>query len=204
MLTANLCPNQSSTDAKGSTPNITNRMHVLIDLFSSHFTRFEPTHIIFNDAMTMKLTARHPLRKTFKRVAMIHTAEQLPFGPFCQGIDGHCLSPRIEASMLPKLDGIWAVSRAIQDYAMKYGSLKTTFLVHSTFTYLDLETKKLPRVRHNIDKLAVGMVNPCPHKGEDILLGLAKDLPGTKFIAWVSWGSSEDRLQRLRELPNIE
>lgn len=70
MSTADLCPTQLPTDAKGTTPNITSRIQILLDLFSSHFTRFEPTHIIFNDAMTMKLTANHPLRKTFKRVAM--------------------------------------------------------------------------------------------------------------------------------------
>ena len=195
---------QAATDADGNTHSISGRLKALIGLFSQHIGRYQPTHIIFNDAMTMKLTATHPGRGSFKRVAIIHTAEQLPFGPYCQGIAGHCLSPRMEGSMLPALDGIWAVSRAIRDYSMQYGGLQTEFLVHSTLTYMDLESKQLPRVRNNVDKTAVGMVNPCPHKGLDILLGLARALPDTKFITWVSWGSREEHIQQLHELPNIE
>lgn len=178
-------------------------MRTLVNLFSEHLSRFEPTHVVFNDALTMKVAANHPLRPWFKRIGTIHTAEQLPFGPYSQGILGHCLSPKFEVGMLHDLDGIWSVSKAIQDYSKKYGNLDTKFLIHSPLTYLD-SNRQMPLVRYNIDKVAVGMVNPCPHKGMDILVALAKELPHIKFATWASWGSGAEHLETLNSIPNIE
>ncbi|KAK4097999.1 glycosyltransferase family 4 protein [Parathielavia hyrcaniae] len=179
------------------------RMQVLVKFFSDHITEFKPTHVIFNDPITMKITDTHPERKTFKRVNIIHTAEQLPFGPFCAGVDGHCLSPRVENAMLRKLDGIWSVSMAVKEYAWKYGQLVTTFLVHPPSTYLDQATGGMPVVRNNIDKEDIGMVNPCPHKGLSILVALARKFPHMNFVTWRSWGSRTAHLQQLQALPNV-
>jgi hypothetical protein len=178
------------------------RMESLVHIFSSHITDFKPTHVIFNDPITMKVTAFHPERQTFKRVNIIHTAEQLPFGPFCAGVDGHCLSPKIEDAMLRDLDGIWSVSQAVKDYAWTYGRLDTTFLVHPVSTYLD--KGRMPIVRNNIDRDEIGMVNPCPHKGLSILIALAKRFPHQKFVTWKSWGSRTVHLDQLRTLPNVK
>jgi glycosyltransferase involved in cell wall biosynthesis len=177
-------------------------MKALVKLWSNQIHRFEPTHVVFNDALTMKVSAHHALRPTFKRIGIIHTAEQLPFGPFSQGIQGHCLSPKFEESLLRDLDGIWSVSKSIQEYTKIFGNLDTTFLVHSPLTYLDSK-RQMPLVRNNIDKVAVGMVNPCPHKGMDILIGLAKALPHIKFVSWASWGSGDEHLEVLNAIPNI-
>ncbi|KAK1759877.1 hypothetical protein QBC47DRAFT_420723 [Echria macrotheca] len=191
-------------DADGNIHNVNQRIETIVKLFSKYISQFKPTHVIFNDALTMKVAAYHPLRKTFKSVAVIHTAEQLPFGPFCQGIDGHCLSPKLEDNMLRELDGIWAVSRAIQNYCMTYGDLDTTFLVHSNLTYLDVNTGGMPRVRNNVDKIDVGMVNPCPHKGLPILLELAEQLPHINFVTWRSWGTDDAHVDQLSSLANVK
>ncbi|KAK4156559.1 glycosyltransferase [Chaetomidium leptoderma] len=180
------------------------RMQTLVRLFSSHITAFKPTHVIFNDPITMKITAFHPVRNTFKRVNIIHTAEQLPFGPFVAGVDGHCLSPKVENDMLRKLDGIWSVSMAVKEYASTHGSLATKFLVHPPMTYLDKVAGGMPVVRNNIDKDEIGMVNPCPHKGLSILVALAKKFPDMKFVTWKSWGSRTVHLDQLRALPNVK
>jgi hypothetical protein len=180
------------------------RMNSLVTFFSSHIKTFEPTHVIFNDPITMKVTEGHSERKTFKRINIIHTAEQLPFGPFVAGVDGHCLSPRVENDMLRDLDGIWSVSVAVKDYAWTYGRLATTFLVHPPMTYLDTATGGMPVVRNNIDKDEIGMVNPCPHKGLSILVALAKKFPHMKFVTWKSWGSRAVHIEELEALPNVK
>ncbi|KAK3349789.1 hypothetical protein B0T25DRAFT_582651 [Lasiosphaeria hispida] len=182
----------------------TERIKSLIHLFSTQIKEFRPTHVMFNDALTMSITCTHEDRALFKRVAIIHTAEQLPFGPFCAGIDGHCVSAKLENKMLRDLDRIWSVSKAIQSYAKEHGNLHTEYFVHSTRTYMDAETGAMPLVRHNVDKDEVGMINPCPHKGLSILLALAKSLPDIKFVTWKSWGSEPQHLAQLEALPNIE
>lgn len=194
----------SSANAHFQDRCITQRMQTLIDIFSEHITAFRPTHVVFNDPVTMKVTADHALRSTFKRINVIHTAEQLPFGPYCNGILGHCSSPVVEDQLLRELEGIWVVSKAIRDYAWQYGKLKTTFLVHSPLTYLDARTGGMPFQRYNIDKVEVGMVNPCPHKGLSILIELAKRLPQIQFVTWSSWGSGKKHLAELEALPNMK
>lgn len=198
------------------------RLYTLTRLFQWHIRNFRPTHVIFNDALTMKLThemtyaARIPEAMAtfpagyeeyrpidFKRVAVIHTAEQLPFGPYCGKIFGHCTSPEAEDNLLRGLDGVWAVSKAIQNYAWLYGELDTTFMVHSTLSYMDKNTNKVPAIRNNVDKFEVGMVNPCPHKGLSILIDLAKKMPNVNFVVWISWGSQKGHMQQLRALPNM-
>jgi len=142
-------------------------------------------------------------RIDFKRVAVIHTAEQLPFGPYCGKIFGHCTSPAVEDELLRGLDGVWSVSRAIQDYAWVYGRLQTTFMVHSTLSYLDKNTNDMPARRNNVRKFEVGMVNPCPHKGLPIFIEVAKRMPHVRFVVWTSWGSQREHVRQLRALPNM-
>ncbi|KAK3987986.1 hypothetical protein QBC44DRAFT_351449 [Cladorrhinum sp. PSN332] len=183
---------------------LSHQMQHVVRIFSTNIADFRPTHVIFNDALTMKITAVHPVRSTFKRVSVVHSAEQLPFGPYCAGVSGHCLSARIENDLLRNVDGIWAVSRAIQDYAWEHGRLKTKFLVHSRNTFLSNKTRGLPIIRNNVDRDEVGMINPCPYKGLSIVLALAKRLPQIKFVTWESWGSEPEHIEMLRSLPNVQ
>ncbi|KAK3361564.1 UDP-Glycosyltransferase/glycogen phosphorylase [Lasiosphaeria ovina] len=176
----------------------------LVNLYTASITEFRPTHVVFNDAMTMKIASLHPDRAKFKRVVVVHTAEQLPFGPYCSGLPGHCMSAEKEDVMLRDVDGIWVVSRAIHDYALKYGNLETKFLNHSTMTYLDSKTGGIPERRRNENKDDVGLINPCPYKGLAILVALAKKLPHVNFVTWASWGSKPEHKELLQSLPNVK
>jgi hypothetical protein len=135
----------------------------------------------------LKLTSVMSLPSHTHRFVIVHTAEQLPFGPFAGGIPGSACSVR-ELELLEKVDGIWAVSRKIQEYASIHGGLKTTFLLHHPWNYLIGDQHVLPRRRHNWGTHTVLMVNPCPVKGSDILIGVARQCPEVKFLALSSWG----------------
>ena len=174
-------------------------------MFLSSITyRFQPTHILFNDALPLKLTSVMALPSHVHRAFIIHTAEQLPFGPFAGGVSGGACSPR-EHQLLQEVDAIWSVSQTIQKYAAEHGNLATQFILHHPWNYLDDNTHKLPRQRHNWDKENVLMVNCCPLKGSDILLDLASRCPEFKFLVVSSWGSKEypEAQKALAELANI-
>lgn len=54
---------------------------------------FSPTHIISNDGLSMEATsAREMPNLNVCRIGVIHTAEQLPFGPFAGGMPGDASS----------------------------------------------------------------------------------------------------------------
>jgi hypothetical protein len=170
---------------------------------NTHLALFQPTHIIFNDSLSLNATLSMPLDVDAHRIFVIHCAEQLPFGPYAGGLTESACSPR-ELDLLRDVDGIWAVSQAIKDYAYKHGQLETTFLVHDPWTYLDERTHQLPRQYHNWTNQIVGMINPSQVKGVKILLDLAKRLPRVKFAAWKSWGFDDDIRKQLEAMPNIE
>jgi hypothetical protein len=110
------------------------------------------------------------------RIGIIHTAEQLPFGPYAGGVPGHVSSPS-EHNLLQQLDGIWSVSNAIKQYALTHGQLRSTFFVHHPWTYLEEKKHGLPVHLHNWDKKYIGMINPCPVKGGQIVVDIAKLCP---------------------------
>jgi hypothetical protein len=60
---------------------------------SSTIYKFDPTHIIFNDSPPLKLTSLMLLPADVRRVFIVHTAEQLPFGPFCGAIPRSACPP---------------------------------------------------------------------------------------------------------------
>ncbi len=179
-------------------------MAALVKMWSTQIAEFRPTHVVFNDGLTMKITKQMLSNSglKFKRVCVVHSSEQLPFGPFCGRLSGHCLSASSENEMLRELDGIWTVSKGIHDYALAHGNLKTTFFVHSTWTYL--EGGKTPMRRNNVDKTEVGLINACALKGLPIFVELAKRLPHVQFATWTSWGTKQVHLDQLRELPNVK
>lgn len=136
------------------------------------------------------------------RINVIHTAEQLPFGPFAGGVPGQASSTS-ELKHLKMLDGIWSVSQAIKQYAFKQGQLQTNFFVHHPWTYLEERNHTLPCHLHNWDKKFIGMINPCAVKGLPILVNLAKSGPQYDFLVYKSWGFDDKVGKQLSELQNI-
>src|SRR4051794_679707 len=121
----------------------------LILFMSWTLYKFNPTHTVFNDGLALKLTDLLPLG--FKRAYIIHTAEQLCFGPYAGGIEGGAYSSE-EYQLLQNVDGIWSVSRTIQKYAAEHGPLMTTFMYHHPWNYLVDGTHAFPRRRYNWDR----------------------------------------------------
>lgn len=136
------------------------------------------------------------------RIAVVHTAEQLPFGPFAFGIPGQS-STVGEVELLRRMDGVWSVSQVIKDYALEHGQLESRFLVHHPWTYLVGDNHEIPKHLSNWDKKHIAMVNPCPVKGASIFVDLAKACPQYDFLAFMSWGASEKVVNQIKAQPNI-
>ncbi|KAM0234622.1 hypothetical protein ACHAP5_010016 [Fusarium lateritium] len=164
---------------------------------------FSPTHIISNDGLSMQASFAPDLAYLgMRRIVVVHTAEQLPFGPFAGGMPGHSCTAR-EADLLHRLDGIWSVSEVIRKYALDYGQLQTRFLFHHPWTYLVGKEHELPRPLSNWDKGFVGMINPCAVKGSSIFLDLARACPKLDFLAYLSWGTGDRIVKQMEDLANI-
>ncbi|CAN9239385.1 unnamed protein product [Alternaria alternata] len=147
------------------------RLHDFVSFLQDEINKFSPTHIIFNDGLSMQATSALQMpRINARRIAVIHTAEQLPFGPFAGGMPGMLSSPH-ESKLLQELDGIWSVSEAIKRYAIDHGKLQTSFFVHHPWTYLEERNHELPLRLDNWNKKFIGMINPCPVTGAEILCG---------------------------------
>ncbi|KIW11002.1 hypothetical protein PV08_10301 [Exophiala spinifera] len=179
------------------------QVQVFLHFLDMHIYRFEPTHVIFNDGLMLKATSIIPSLRDVSRNLIVHTAEQLPFGPFAGGIPGASYSTG-EHKLMRGVDAIWAVSECIRNYAQKHGQIESTFHIHHPWTYLDSKTHALPTRRENWDKTAIGFVNPCPVKGSSIFRDLAKRCPEFKFVALSSWGINPQVEAELREVPNID
>ncbi|KAM0084365.1 hypothetical protein ACKRZS_003400 [Fusarium odoratissimum] len=174
-----------------------------ISFLQREIRRFSPTHIISNDGLSMKASLASELAHlTMSRIAVVHTAEQLPFGPFAGGVPGHSSTTR-EADLFQQLDGIWSVSDAIRNYALEHGQLQTRFLVHHPWTYLVGKDHEMPSRLFNWDKKFVAMINPCPVKGSCIFVNLARACPQLEFLTYMSWGADDATVKQMEDLPNM-
>jgi len=169
--------------------------------------------VIFNDAFANIVTANLPtLREDAARVEVIHTMEQLPAGPFCGGISGGART-RAELPFFKELDGLVAVSKAVQNYAKNHCDLQAEMIPNHAWSYKDKETGDWPRYRKNFAKQNVVMINPALVKGYEIFLGMAREnkqrvvennwdellnRPVYNLMAYSSWGSKPDMVRDLQ------
>jgi len=112
-----------------------------------HLHQFKPTHVIFNDAFASVVTANVPaIREKTVRVEVIHTLKQLPVGPYAGGISGGAQTPA-ELPLFRHLDGLVAVSIAVQKYAKEHCGLETEMIPNHAWSYKDKDTGDWPRFR---------------------------------------------------------
>jgi hypothetical protein len=179
------------------------RLSDFVSFLQKEITHFSPTHIICNDGLSMQASsARQMPNLNTCRIGVVHTAEQLPFGPFAGGMPGHASSPR-EYDLLGQLDGIWSVSKAINRYALEHGQLRTSTFAHHPWTYLEEKKHEVPVYLDNWDKKFIGMVNPCAVKGAQILINLAKASPQFDFLVYKSWGFDDEVGKQMKDLQNM-
>lgn len=179
------------------------RLLDFVSFLQREITHFSPTHVISNDGLTMQASSAMAFPNlNLCRIGIVHTAEQLPFGPFAGGVPGMSTSAR-ELDLLRQCNGIWSVSNAIQQYALKYGDLQTTFLLHHPWTYLGETKHEMPLRLRNWNKRFVGMINPCVVKGSQILVDLAKACPQFEFLVYKSWGFNDTIGSQTKDLRNM-
>ena len=162
--------------------------------------RFNPTHTLFNEPFTMKMTSMTPLCTSTRRIFIIHQTEQLPFGPFSH------LESETEHFMLKDLDGIWAVSKAIEKHTRLHGALQSTFIPHHPWNYYHQHSHCLPHRFYNGHRDVVLMVNPCLVKGSSIFMELARRCPHYRFVALSGLGVQmyPELRAELEQFHNIE
>ncbi|KAK5106310.1 hypothetical protein LTS08_000428 [Lithohypha guttulata] len=179
-----------------------------------HIIDFNATHVVFNDAFASVATCNllADIQAGIARVEVVHTLEQLPTGPYAGGISGGAQCPE-ELRLFKELDGLIAVSKAVQRYAKDHCGLHAEMIPNHAWSYKDKETSDWPRYRSNFAKQNVVMINPAWVKGYDIFLAMARDnaqrkvennwdalldRPVYNFIAYLGWGSSPKMVQDLK------
>ncbi|WP_327002972.1 glycosyltransferase [Dactylosporangium sp. NBC_01737] len=129
------------------------------------------------------------LRATPGRVVyLVHTLQQLPFGPraFYPNDSG--------LRLVRRAAGVVAVSGAARDYVRAYGELDPTLIHPPVYG---------PGPWPASTGDAVTMVNPCGFKGLPVLLGLADACPQVPFLAVPTWGTTAGDRADLARRPNI-
>ncbi|WBB53729.1 glycosyltransferase family 4 protein [Verrucosispora sp. WMMD573] len=126
-----------------------------------------------------------------KVVYLIHTIQQLPFGP-------RAFYPNPAATdLIRKVRAVVAVSEAAEAYAARHGGLRSTVIRPHIYPVVP------PFRDEQVARPYVTMINPCAVKGIDIFLAVADRLPEVAFQAVLSWGGDDADVQRLRDRPHI-
>jgi glycosyltransferase involved in cell wall biosynthesis len=131
------------------------------------------------------------LRHTSRVVYLARTTLVLPFGP-------HCAMPSQRGTqLLHSVAGVIVVSEFLRDYFKRWAGIESTIVPISPSG-----PGPFPSLG-NFDSGFVMMVNPCLYKGLPIFLKLAKAMPDVSFAAVPTWGTTQDDLEQLKQLPHM-
>ncbi len=124
-------------------------------------------------------------------VLLLQTVTNAPFGPLS-------LAPsRAHARRMREARAVVAISRFLQSYLARHGSLAATVL--SLPVYGEGPFPALG----GFDRRYVTMLNPCLEKGVDLFLALAQAMPEVDFAAVRGWGTDSAVLCSLEREPNV-
>jgi glycosyltransferase involved in cell wall biosynthesis len=130
-------------------------------------------------------------RRTDRIVYLVHTLQQLPFGP------GSFHPSEAATGLIRRATGIVSVSRAAQDYVRRWADLPSKLIYPDVYGAATVRTPDPARQRY------VTIVNPCAYKGIDVFLALADALPQVSFLAVNSWGTTDADRRELVARANI-
>jgi len=125
-------------------------------------------------------------------VYLVHSPNCLPFGPLS------FFPSQRGTSLLARASLVIAVSEFAASYVEQWSSIRSErfyFPAYGLPPFTSMGSFTAPYIT---------MVNPSSYKGIDIFLKLAELRPHWKFMAIPTWGTTEEDLQRLASLPNIE
>ncbi|KAJ3036372.1 hypothetical protein HDV00_002788 [Rhizophlyctis rosea] len=139
---------------KSQNPYLTSLTHYI----HKNLQTCRATHIVFNESTTLKITTHPSTPSSLTRIFICHAFEHLPFGPYA-GVGGFLSSTSpIEHERLRSIEGIWAVSKALEVYVKKEGGIeRVTTLPNHPLVYGD--DWDGVRVRKNFGKGVVGVIN---------------------------------------------
>ena len=151
---------------------------------------FEPDWTILETQDSLAIEAALEAEPS-RVIYLCHTSTNLPFGPDCIAPDPS------QAELLKKVGNSLTVSRYMKDYLKRWGGLEAESLYWPSYG-----PGPFPRFS-NFDSGYVTLVNPCAAKGQPIFLELAKRLSEIEFAAVPTWGTTEEDLAALKQLPNV-
>jgi len=125
-------------------------------------------------------------------VYLVHSPNCLPFGPLS------FFPSQRGTSLLARVSLVIAVSEFAASYVEQWSSIRPErfyFPAYGLPPFAFMGSFAAPYIT---------MVNPSSYKGIDIFLRIAELRPHWEFMAIPSWGTTEEDLQRLASLPNIE
>ncbi|SEH00747.1 Glycosyltransferase involved in cell wall bisynthesis [Nonomuraea solani] len=129
------------------------------------------------------------LRATPDRVVyLVHTLQQLPFGP------GAFYPSAAGLRMVRRAAGAVAVSRAARAHCLRHAALDAKLIYPPIYGTAPAKTTTATHVT---------MINPCGYKGLPIFLALADARPDVRFLAVPTWGTTDADQAELSRRPNI-
>ncbi|ORX92131.1 UDP-Glycosyltransferase/glycogen phosphorylase [Basidiobolus meristosporus CBS 931.73] len=181
------------------------------NLIRKEVRQFQPSHFLYSDLISQFAASEFmPQEKSgIKTIAITHVTNILPFGP--QDVNPvisatwpEDFNPTYTKLLESKVTGVWAVSKAVQEYIYRYGSTRIP-VKHFPLHPSRFDVANAPKYA-NFDnpEARVLAINPGTLKGFSIFYPLAVAMPDTKFLAVRSWDVSEYQASQLADLPNVE
>ncbi|MFD7732804.1 glycosyltransferase family 4 protein [Kitasatospora phosalacinea] len=124
-------------------------------------------------------------------VYLVHTIQQLPFGP------GAFHPSEAGTRLVRRAARLVAVSDAAAAYLREHAGLAAEVVRPQVYGAGPFPLLGRP------GQGAVTMVNPCGYKGISVLLGLADARPGMPFLAVPTWGADAADRAELARRPNV-
>ena len=153
---------------------------------------FRPDWIVVSDGKRRELLEGALRAASERTVVLVHTVDQLPFGPLALESDAH------QARLFHRARAIIVVSRFGGRYIARHAGLDTQLLrlpAYGEGPFEDLS---------NFSEGYLTMINPCVEKGLPIFLALAAERTDLRFAAVPTWGTDDETLRALEAAPNVD
>ncbi len=164
------------------------------DLFrdvTAKLSELRPDWCLVPSADPASLLLSAAAKATDRIVYLVHTIQQLPFGPR-SFYPSHAATTKVA-----KAAGRLSVSQAAQHYLLEWAGLS------SELYYPDVYSARPALISPFQQRKYITLINPCSYKGISVFLAMADALPDMAFQAVTSWGTSPDDLEQLARRPNI-